>query len=263
MRLADVLSKPINQDFIQVEGFLENKRSLLDKPQKLSIGRVALNFYCKECEEMRTFCSREELYCIVINNQEVSIDCVLECPICKTLVPMWFLVESDGDISMLAPTVRIIKCEQKLSDKVLINKNSNEPFFKLVENAERAYRSDLGAGAIVYLRIALEQITKNIANTVGISLTLTNNRRKPFKNLLEEVDRECAIVPREFSENGYRLFEELSECAHGNCDEQMAINKYEALKRLITGIIDNVKNKEEITSALESLNWNDGGENVE
>ena len=81
--------------------------------------------------------------------------------------------------------------------------------------------------------------------------------------MLEEVDRECAIVPREFSENGYRLFEELSECAHGNCDEQMAINKYEALKRLITGIIDNVKNKEEITSALESLNWNDGGENVE
>lgn len=255
MRLAEVLSKPINQDFLQVEGFLDNKSLKVGKQKKLSIGKIALNFFCKECDEMRTFSSQEELYCIGINKNKISIDCVLECQICKTIIPMWFLIESNDDIFSRSPEVRLIRCEQKLSDKVALNKNDGI-FAEFIEKAERAYKNGLGAGANIYLRIVLEQITKNIAVLEGISITGQNGGRKPFKDLLKEVDRKCSIVPSEFSANRYRLFAELSECAHGNCDEQTAIEKYMPLKRLVTGIIDNVKNKAEIKSALESLNWN-------
>lgn len=67
--------------------------------------------------------------------------------------------------------------------------------------------------------------------------------------------------PKEFSENGYRLFGELSDVVHGNYDEQLGLQKYDALHRLIVGVLDNVKNNREMMEAIGTLGWNqEGGE---
>ena len=76
--------------------------------------------------------------------------------------------------------------------------------------------------------------------------------------MLQEVDRQCAIIPREFSENGYRLFGELSDIVHGEYNEDLALSKYESLHRLIVGVLDNVKNNNELMTAVGLLGWNNG-----
>lgn len=60
------------------------------------------------------------------------------------------------------------------------------------------------------------------------------------------------------------LFSELSEVVHGNSDEETSLKKYSALKRLVIGILDNVKNNEtliknseEILQKIRELGWND------
>lgn len=201
------------------------------------------------------------MYCIGVDDKHISIDCVLECSGCNKLLPMWFLIESEGNIFSTAPYVRIIKREHKLSSDIILD-NSYDAFSELIDKAECSYRCGFGAGAIVYLRIVLEQIVKNVADKVGISNINNSGRRKSFKDFLKEVDEQCHIVPREFSDNRYQLFSELSNCLHGLCDENISLQKYIPLKRLVKGIIDNIKNNREITSALESLNWNVGVENV-
>lgn len=66
MRLAELLSNNINEEFVQIEGFLDNNRLRKDKQKKLNVGKIMLNFYCRECNAIRTFCSNETLYCIVL-----------------------------------------------------------------------------------------------------------------------------------------------------------------------------------------------------
>lgn len=260
MRLAELLSKAKTDTFVQIDGFLENKKLRKGKQRKISAGTVTLNFFCRNCNDMRTFSSDTDLYCIGINDKEVSIDCILECPSCHTLIPVWFLIESENNIHSVAPKVRISKYERKLSDTILPN-NSYDVFSPLLEKAEIAYSNNFGAGAIIYLRLILEQVVTNVADNVGISRTSSDGTRKGFKKLLQEVNAQCSIVPQEFSADGYRLFSELSECIHGRCDEQVSLVKYLPLKRLVIGILDNIKNKDEIKSALETLNWNCEDEN--
>ena len=50
-------------------------------------------------------------------------------------------------------------------------------------------------------------------------------------------------IAYEFSQNGYRLFRELSDIVHGDSVENYALGlvKYKALKCLVVGILDNVK----------------------
>jgi hypothetical protein len=119
-----------------------------------------------------------------------------------------------------------------------------------------AYELGLGAGAVVYLRKAMEIITKRVAEEVGISMENAKGRRKPFKDLLEEVDGDHQIIPRQFSDNGYRLFKELSEVIHGESSELVALQKYEPCRLLVVGIIDNVRSSRELRQAAESLGWN-------
>lgn len=262
MRLSDVLSKPISNEFCQVEGFLGNRRLKSGSSKKITIGKVALNFYCKNCEDQRTFYSGDELYCIGVNNNTVSIDCVLECPGCGSLVQMWFLLECSGEVTSANPNVRILKRSEKLSDSVLLIKDQYGDFTDLLEKANRASRDGLGAGSIVYLRKVLERITIQVANAEGISTTRNNGGRKPFRNILEEVDGRCSIIPREFSDNSYRLFGELSDVVHGDCDDEIGLQKYDPLYRLVVGVIENVKNNKEMMEAIGSLGWNSGGDSV-
>lgn len=259
MRLADVLSKPLTDKFVQVEGFLGNQRLGIGKQKKIIVGKVALNFFCKNCIDDRTFCSNEKLFCIGVNDHLISIDCVLKCPLCNSSVQTWFLVECEEDIFSTAPEVRILKHSEKLSDRVLLSRDRYDDFSVLLEKAQRAYCEELGAGSIVYLRKILELITVQAAEAANINTKKSNGKRKPFKELLEEVDIQRSIIPKEFSANGYRLFGELSDMVHGDYDEQLGLQKYNALCRLIIGIIDNVKNNNEMMSAIGSLGWNDDG----
>lgn len=80
--------------------------------------------------------------------------------------------------------------------------------------------------------------------------------QRPFKDILQEVDAQKHIIPKEFSADGYKLFGELSEIAHGNnVSEADALLKYEPLHRLVVGIIENVKNNAELMTALGNLGW--------
>ena len=259
MRLSDVLSKNPTLDFKQVEGFLGKTVLPTGKQRKVKVGKIALNFYCKNCLEVRTFLSNEEIYCIGVNEHLVSIDSVLTCH-CGAKVQVWFLVDCDGSINGISPEVRILKKSEKLSSDVLTDNEQYGDFSKLLEKAHIAHREGLGAGAVIYLRKIFEQITTQSATASGIDCLNSNGRRKNFKALLEEVDAKSSIIPREFSVNSYRLFRELSEILHGDYNEDSAIAKYESLNRLIVGILENIKNNSELNKAIENLGWDLGGD---
>ncbi len=258
MRLSDVLSKPISYEFAHIEGFLGNKKLKSGNSKKLSVGKVALNYYCKNCNDQRTFYSGEELFCIGVNDNTVSIDCVLECPGCGASVQTWFLLECENDVSSTNPSVRILKKSEKLSESVLLNKGQYGDFTDLLEKANRASRDGLGAGSIVYLRKVLEQITMQTADAAEISTIKPNGKRRPFKDVLEEVDCQRSIIPKEFSANRYRLFGDLSDVVHGDYDEVIALEKFSALYRLVVGVLDNVKNNRELMKEIGALGWNEG-----
>ena len=102
-----------------------------------------------------------------------------------------------------------------------------------------------------------------MAKASNISATYSKGKRKTFKDLLTEVDAKCAIVPSEFSNNGYKLFGKLSDVVHGEYDEEIALEKFSAFYRLVTGIIENIKSKEEFRSAQQALGLYEGGEKNE
>ena len=262
MRLSDVLSNPPSNKFEQIEGFVVNKRMKCGSSTKISVGKIALNYFCKECGDVRTFYSGEELYCIGVNKNIISVDSVLECPRCGALVQVWFLLESENEITSKFPSIHILKKSEKLSEKVLLNEKQYGDFTELLEKSKRAARDQLGAGAIVYLRKILERVTHQAADAEGIPWKKDNGKPKPFKEVLEVVDSQCSIIPREFSENGYKLFGELSDVVHGDYSEETALLKFDALYRLVIGVIENVKNNKEMMDAIGKLGWN-GGERSE
>ena len=57
----------------------------------------------------------------------------------------------------------------------------------------------------------------------------------------------------------YDLFRKLSGLIHGTCDENLGLQYYEALNRLIVGILEEVSNREELKSALTQLGIDGGG----
>ncbi|GED24839.1 hypothetical protein BAG01nite_09410 [Brevibacillus agri] len=261
MRLSEILSKPPTLEFKQVEGFLKEKKLAMGKQKKIQVGRIALNYFCKNCADVRTFCSGEEIYCIGVNGHLVSIDCVLTCH-CGASVQIWFLVDCEEEISGRAPKVRVLKRTEKLSPDALLNTEQYGEFSELLEKAQRAHREGLGAGAIVYLRKIFEKITVQTADAAEISYTkYEGGNPKNFSDLLKRVDERCSIIPREFSANGYKLFRELSNIVHGEYNEELALQKYESLHRLIIGILDNVKNNKELMTAIDSLGWVEVGTN--
>ena len=262
MRLSDVLSKPINKEYVQVDVFLKNKLKC-GKNKKIDIGVIALPFYCKKCEDIITFSSgNEDINCIGVTNKSISIDTVLRCPRCNASVPIWYLIDSDEKNSIFSqnPYVKILKRTYKLSNGVLLNDDKYGIYTELIEKSKRAYNDELGAGAIIYLRKIYEQIVAKTAKAVNISNLTEKGKRKNFKNFLKEVDEKSLIVPKEFSNDKYRLFSELSNVIHGEYDEKQALEKYPAFLRLIEGILDNIRNNKELNKAIEILKWSEMGE---
>lgn len=260
MQLSDVLSKHPSQEYRQVDGFLQNKRGTPGQNANVSTGRIALNFFCKSCSDLRTFYSNPHLSCIFVDKHLISIDCVLTCG-CGTSLPVWFLVESRNDMTGPAPEVRIIKKNAKLSVNIK-NVSRYGEYSMLLDKAELAYQEGLGAGAIVYLRKAFEKATVQAADAMRIKYSRhENGNPKNFKDLLIKVDKQCSIIPTEFSANGYKLFQELSNIIHGEYDEKLSLSKFEPLHRLVTGILDNVRNHKELLAAMAALGWRDGNRN--
>lgn len=230
---------------------------------EINSGKIALNFFCKTCDDTRTFISPEKLHCLIINKNLISIDTFLECPTCKTMVQIWFLVEVQ-DLFSAEPKARIMKRTQKLTDNVtVLNVNDYGYFTEMLEKAVRASNEGFGSGSIIYLRKVFEQITTHVANDKGISLKTDKMKRKTFKDLLREVDETAKIIPTEFSNNGYNLFGKLSDVIHGEYDEEIALDKFNAFYRLIVGVIDNIRNKKEFRQALNAIGITTGGENTE
>lgn len=255
MRLSDILSKPPIKEYIQIDGFLQGKKGNTGQSVKLSIGKVGLNYFCANCEDLRTFYSGDKLSAIFVNKNLISIDTVLTCGCGKT-IPVWFLVESKNDITGQAPYVKIAKKSDKLIEITKFDIRKYGEFTKLLDKAEQAYNEEFGAGAIVYLRKIFEKITIESANAMDIEYKkYENGNPKNFSALLEKVDQKCNIIPREFSKNGYKLFRELSEVVHGEYDENIGLSKFDALYRLVIGILENVKNRKELIQAMKKLEW--------
>ena len=257
MRLSDVLSKPPSVRYEQVENFMGNRKISIGKSKRLYVGKVALNFRCNRCGDTRTFLSDKELNCIQISEHLVSIDCGLYCTVCGASIPIWFLVDAEETIYQSYPKVRIIKRTAKFSDLVSPDTSVYKDYAILLDKAERAYQDELGAGAIVYLRKILESITFQIARRESIMIKKEKGSNRPFKLILEEVDAKRHIIPSEFSQNGYRLFGELSDVVHGDYDETIGLKKYASLRRLVVGVLDNIKNSEELLEATASLGFTD------
>lgn len=267
MRLSDILSKPISTEHVQIEGFLNNRKLKTGVSKKLSVGKVALNFYCNCCSDQRTFYSSDELFCIGVNQKTVSIDCVLECPRCGASVQTWFLVEcrDEDDIHNPYPRVRIIKRGERFSEQVSLNTEDYGDFTEALEKAKRAARERFGAGSIVYLRKVFERIIVQAAEAADppIETRKANGNLKPFIQILEPVKERCNIIPDEFAEDGYRLFGELSDVVHGEYDEEEALMKFDAFFRLVTGVLEKIKTNRELIAAIGSLGWHGGGDDSE
>lgn len=257
MRLNDILSKIPNKEYEQVEGFLENKKLSTGGIKDIKIGSIGINFFCKNCNDIRTFTCDKKIQAIGINEHLISVDCVLQCPICKETVPVWFLVESKNEIYSYSPMVRILKYSNRLSEKVCISQTFSE-YSDILYKAEKAYNEGLGAGSAIYLRKLYEIITSQMAQVKNINTKKEKGIRKNFRDLLKEVDEKTHIIPKEFSENGYKLFSELSDILHSDYPENNALEKYDSLKRLVIGILDNIKNNTEIISAMKQLGWKEG-----
>lgn len=263
MRLSGVLSKEPIKDYCQIDGFIKQKLEY-GKQIKAEVGTVTLPFYCKNCEDMLTFSSLEKpLICIGVNENIISIDTVLKCPRCNSIVPVWFLVECDEKTFMAQyPRVRVLKRSYKLFENVCISEDKYGKYSELLEKANIAYTEELGSGAIIYLRKVYEQIVTETAKIYGINMRTLKGGRRKFEELLKEVDGEASIVPIEFAKNGYTLFQKLSNVIHGEYDEQIALKQYPAFQRLVIGILDNINNNKELLKAINELELDKGGKNV-
>ena len=116
MRLSDVLSKKPSKNYVQIDSFLQNKKGVAGQSVKISVGNIALNYYCQECEDLRTFSSKDKLEAIFVNKNTISIDCVLLCAVCRKAIPLWFLIESNNDIFQV-PTIGLAWALDFLSKK--------------------------------------------------------------------------------------------------------------------------------------------------
>ena len=299
MRLSSVLSDYTSNTPTKIDSFI-NKDKYIDINDdvseddikdrevlscgnfiELDIGSIILNFFCKKKNDNISFTSQSrspsfavenKLHCLVITNQLISMDCVLKCfdyddncRDCSSVLQVWFLIKAD-DIFSNSPTVNILSYNFKLPTPVNFIYKNEDDFSELLHKAEIAYNEGLGAGSIVYLRTIFEKITYQVGIDANANIYKPNGKFKPFEQVLEAVDKQCSIIPMEYSANGYQLFRKLSEIIHGRGrhDEQSTLEQYTALKCLVEGILYKVEKQkteimsnEAIKSALDSIGFTD------
>ncbi|MGV0677990.1 hypothetical protein ABQE62_17500 [Mycolicibacterium fortuitum] len=168
----------------------------------------------------------------------------------------WFLVSSEGDISGRAPTVRIERYIENLRNCADRVGTTSGQFADLLKRAQLAFEAQLGAGSMIYLRKIFEQITYEVAQIQGIAIRGGKDRRRPFRDVLQEVDKARHIIPQRFTSNGYQLFSELSEVIHGDSSEEEALLKYKPCRELVIGVVEEVNRDNIFAQAIEELGWN-------
>jgi hypothetical protein len=270
MRLSALLSKAPENAENQVERFLVGFDEESGEPidiapgyhAMISVGVVGINFNCGKCQDQSTFVSEGELSCLVVDDRRVSIDAYLRCPRCGVGVEAWFLLTFRDNLGVHAPapTVRLERYVDNRRGEVRrvgAQAGAGE-FDELLECAQVAHEHRLGRGALAYLRIIFETLTKQVATETGIELVDGNGRRKSFKSLLREVDESHRIIPSVFSKDRYRLYSELSAVVHGNVSEEVALEKYRHCASLVRGVIENVSRNHEMKKATEALGWGEG-----
>lgn len=291
MRLSSRLSDK-SKNHGEIESFIDWERYTISPEEaeelqlisagdfiEIQIGKITLPFYSTKCNDSVSFVSPKKLHCLIINDKMISIDCQLQCmdyddshqacKECNHCIQAWFLVGAD-DIFAATPNVYLIKQNFKLPENIKLPVETEDKFVEWLAKAEIAHKERLGAGSVIYLRSILEQITIKVGNDAGVDIYQPNGRTKPFNQVLQAVDAQCSIIPTIYSDNGYKLFQKLSEIAHGNSDEDTALKEYEPLRRLVVGVIENVRKNEEeikrnaeIKKALVAIGFSDGGEQGE
>lgn len=221
---------------------------------EIQIGTINLPFYSTICEDSNSFISPKKLHCLIINEKMISIDCQLKCtdfddesPKCQKCNPCiqaWFLIEAD-DIFANTPNINLVKQNFKLPENIKHPIEIADKYSEWLAKAEIAHKERLGAGAIIYLRSVFEKITHEVGLNAGVKIQDKNGKNLNFREILQRVDSECSIIPPIYAENGYDLFSKLSEIAHGSSDEMTALKEYEPLRRLVIGILENVRRKDE------------------
>lgn len=288
MRLSSRLSDK-SKNHGEIESFIDWEKYTLSPEEEtedvqlisagdfleIQIGTIMLPFYSTICRDSVSFVSPRKLHCLIINETMISIDCQLQCmdydkdsltcKDCNHCVQAWFLIGAD-DIFAQYPKVYVIKQNFKLPENIKRPIEVEDRFTEWLGKADIAYKERLGAGAVIYLRSAFEQITIDVGKSAGVDIYKSNGKIKPFEQVIEAVDKQCSIVPVVYSDNSYELFRRLSNIAHGNSDEDTALREYEHLRRLVVGVIENIKKKEEeiknnteIQNALNAIGFSSGG----
>lgn len=251
---------------------------------EIDIGRINLPFYSSKCQDTIIFKSDQILHCLIISDKMISIDCNLtcdnrnesnpRCQSCKSSVQSWFLIEADNIFSS-SPRVNVVKKNHKLSEDIKLPIEIGDKYNEWFAKADIAFKERLGAGSIIYLRSIFEKITFEVGTEINDRIRNTQGNiidlnKLNFRDLLEKVNNVYPIIPVIYSQNGYELFGQLSEIAHGNSDEQTALEKYESLRRLVKSVVDEVTSKKqeivnnlEITNALSEIGILTGGETGE
>lgn len=259
MRLSSVLSDAKVLRLSQVEPFMGKSSASWGSHRRIDVGTVTRQYYCTACESIRPFNSKKHLNCLVAGPDLVSIDVVLKCVDCMSTVENWFLLKCADDLFGQAPSVSLVYCNEHLGSSArTLDPNSGE-MQDLLDRADLGRRVGLAAGSIVYLRKHFEITTHTAATGANVPLKNKKGGRRTFAEILREVDKEIKIIPDEFSQDGYRLFSELSEVIHGQADETAALSKFDALRRLVLGVYENVRNRAEFTQAARQLGWLSGG----
>lgn len=256
MRLSSVLSDAPDATEVQVEGFLGQNRLRPGTHRAVEIGTVVRYYFCHNCGKKVDFRSTgKKLSCLITGERTVSLDVLLRCSRCEEPAEAWFLVACVDDLFSQSPKVQLETYRETSSRLRALNSYVDDPFEDMFERARVAFESGLGAGAMIYLRKIYEMVASMAATDAGISTESRSGRRKAFFKLLTEVDSELGIVPREFSQNGYKLFGELSDVIHGTSDEVEALEKYVPCRSLVQGIADSFQRRKSHAEAAKMLGW--------
>ena len=221
--------------------FFSTTKMICDKPEFV--------FWSEECKDLLSSFEQTKLICDTLNLLEDFNG--------------W-----DNEQNFIRLKAKISLIIDKLEDtftsneKVVFEKKYYGPFADYLNKAELAHSVGLGAGAVIYLRKVFEAVIKQVADDEGdIEYKKRDNGNpKNMKDLLEKVNERCSIIPVEFSTDKYRLYQELSGIIHGELNEKEGLEKYIPLRRLVVGVLDNVRNKEEFRAAKDALGWIDEGE---
>src|SRR4051812_10405864 len=159
MRLSDVLSNAPDTSTVQVESFLRTPKVRWGQHERIEVGKVFRNYFCRTCRADRTFESSDVLSCLITGEHTVSIDVGLRCVACDSEMEAWFLIRTEGDLLARSPSVRLERFTENRRDTAGRPGSQAGQIDDLFSRAQIAFEDGLGAGALVYLRKIFEIVT--------------------------------------------------------------------------------------------------------